>query len=216
MNLETRMRQSIEHHSGSLILRSDVNSLGSQSNVSHVLNKLIEKGEIVRVSRGVFVKAKKEVLDTAIVHEFIERLELVIHGDIPAINYIDSDAKDILVEIENKRVDRKLYLNGKSIRFVSYKKKRAEKSQRSSTNIPAIGVAHYVRELAEQHDISYVNNSKDYWATTVTRLAGDEVKSDPVKDLIIELKREGKISKKDVADLMANYLKERKHGIRPI
>jgi len=56
----------------------------------------------------------------------------------------------------------------------------------------------------------------DQWAETVTRLAGDEVRSGPVQDMLIALKRAGKLSTGDMAALLVNYLRERKQGGRPV
>lgn len=53
----------------------------------------------------------------------------------------------------------------------------------------------------------------DQWADAVTRLAGDEVVNDTVEDLLVALKRAGKITKQEVAILSVNYLREQKQSV---
>jgi hypothetical protein len=47
------------------------------------------------------------------------------------------------------------------------------------------------------------------WAETVTRLAGDEVRSGPVQDLLAALERAGKLSAGDMATLLVICLREK-------
>ena len=74
-------------------------------------------------------------------------------------------------------------------------------------------MGNYVRRLAGLHKVRYVPTPADKWAETVTRLAGDEVRSGPVQDLLVALKRAGKLTKDDMARLLVNYLRERKQGV---
>jgi hypothetical protein len=71
----------------------------------------------------------------------------------------------------------------------------------------------YVRNLADFHGIEYVPTATDQWADMVTRLAGDEVRTGPVQDLLLALMRAGKLTKNDMARLLVNYLRERKLGV---
>jgi len=58
MNLEARMHQSITRRSSNIILRTELAHLGSETQVSHVIKILIDKGELVRISRGVFLNTR--------------------------------------------------------------------------------------------------------------------------------------------------------------
>ena len=71
----------------------------------------------------------------------------------------------------------------------------------------------HVRRLAGFHGVRYGPTAADQWAETVTRLAGDDVRSGPVQDLLVALKRAGKLTKADMATLLVNYLRERKQGV---
>ena len=82
--------------------------------------------------------------------------------------------------------------------------------------IPTAGVAQFIRDLAQMHGVSHTRTPTDQWAETVTRLAGDEVHSGPIQDLLIALKRAGKLSTDDMAALLINYLRECKQHVRSV
>lgn len=80
----------------------------------------------------------------------------------------------------------------------------------SVLDIPASDVRQYIIDLAKKHKITYVRTYGDEWAETVTRLSGDDVKADEIACLVIALKRAGKISGKEMGNLIINYLREKK------
>lgn len=223
MKLETRMRQSIQKRTGTLILRSDVASLGSPTQVTHALDVLIQKGELIRLTRGLYAKTDLSNIEprprgsiTTIIREAANKLGLIIHNDLSKEISNNDEKGEILVETENPRIERKIFVDGKVIHFRSYKKRAADSNKLIDKTIPTSGVAKYVSTLAKKHNITYSVNPMDTWAQTVTRLAGDVVKPDHIEDLIIALKRAGKISKKEVAALTVNYLRETKRGVRSV
>ena len=60
----------------------------------------------------------------------------------------------------------------------------------------------YVRQLAKREGIVFVPTFADIWATAVTKLAGDEVKSDATDDLLVALTRAGKLTPRDMTKLV--------------
>lgn len=78
-------------------------------------------------------------------------------------------------------------------------------------NIPKSGVKNYVHNLALAHHVVYTKTQGDVWAENVTRLAGDDVVTDEVEDMIVALKRSHVIDAKTMVMLLGNYLDERKH-----
>jgi hypothetical protein len=60
----------------------------------------------------------------------------------------------------------------------------------------------YVRQLAKREGIVFAPTFADIWATAVTQLAGDEVKSDPTDDLLVALTRAGKLSPREMTKLV--------------
>ena len=218
MNLETRMRQSIKKRSGALILRSDVAALGSPTQVSHVLDLLIKKEVLTRLGRGLYLKKasadtpatpQPTMSLTTIIREAVRKLGLTLHSDIPAESSTTTTHADILIEVENPRVDRKMHINGKVIHLRSYRKPKTNIDDAIELALPTTGIADYVAALAKKYQVNYASNQMDEWAKAVTILAGDEVNPDKTEDLIVALKRAGKLSQKEVALLTINHLRER-------
>ena len=67
----------------------------------------------------------------------------------------------------------------------------------------------YVIDLAAQHGISYQETAADRLAVVATRLAGDEVVTDEIEDLIVALKRAQLITGTQMAELLGQYLDEK-------
>lgn len=115
------------------------------------------------------------------------------------------------------RVSRKLALGQGTVQYGSDRHRKAFTASRRNPParavLPTTDVDQFVRGLAEQHGIRYVPTAADQWAETVTRLAGDDVRSGPVQDLLVALKRAGKLSKDEMARLLVSYLRERKQGV---
>ncbi len=68
--------------------------------------------------------------------------------------------------------------------------------------------AEYVIALAEQNGIHYLPTPEDELAEVATRLAGDDVVTDEIEDLIMALRRAGMISGTELVRLLGQYLKE--------
>jgi hypothetical protein len=75
--------------------------------------------------------------------------------------------------------------------------------------IPTVGLKRYVLDLAEVSKVSYVKTYADEWAENVSRLAGDDVRTDSIEQLVIALKKEKKVTGTEAVHLLANYLRER-------
>lgn len=67
----------------------------------------------------------------------------------------------------------------------------------------------YVIDLADQFGIRYQATSEDALADIATWLAGDEVVTDEIEDLIVALKREGAINGGEMVALLSRYLNEK-------
>lgn len=222
MKLETRMRQSIQHRRGVVLTRSDLAPLGSKTQVTHALSVLVNNGELLRLSRGIYAKAQRMgnnvkaqgSLDI-IIREVATKLGFQLRQKDLCFEKVNASQDEIIVEVDAPRVKRKLNINGKIICFRSYSRKSATKNTafKLAKTPPTKEVARYVAELADYYKISYCYNTMDQWADAVTRLAGDEVVNDTVEDLLVALKRAGKITKQEVAILSVNYLREQKQSV---
>ncbi|MET1478156.1 MULTISPECIES: DUF6088 family protein [Burkholderia] len=58
MTLETRVVRSIRRRKSVVILRSEVSGLGSQSQLTRVLAKLVATGQLIRVGHGIYAKTR--------------------------------------------------------------------------------------------------------------------------------------------------------------
>ncbi|WP_339804643.1 hypothetical protein [uncultured Marinobacter sp.] len=67
----------------------------------------------------------------------------------------------------------------------------------------------YITDLAEQFGIRYQATPEDALADIATRLAGDEVVTDEIEDLIVALRRAGAINGNEMVALLGQYLDEK-------
>lgn len=224
MNLEARMRQSISRRSGSVVLRSDVSGLGCTAQVSNVLDSLITKGFIYRIGRGIYAKAsfiesssaKLSNTISTVITDTAAKLGFSLKA-IPSLESIDFKAGEtIIIETNKARVSRTISINGIKILFSGRTSRAKSCKANQFVRFPTKNVAKYIVNLANANKVKYEQSSMDLWANTVTRLAGDEVRQDKVEDLLIAMKRAGKITSKEVAILTVNYLRERNQSVRSV
>lgn len=217
MKLADRMRQSIRRRSGHVVLRADLAPLGSASQVSEALKTLQRDGELLRLGAGIYAKARRDEST----HEVKPVVDVETLGREVALKLkarVAESAEGMLVlDTGDRRVSRKLALGQRAVKYVNSRNRRAFTAFRrkpwDTATLPTTDVGNYVRWLAGFHGVRYVPTAADQWAETVTRLAGDEVRSGPVQDLLVALKRAGKLTKDDMARLLVNYLRERKQGV---
>lgn len=69
-------------------------------------------------------------------------------------------------------------------------------------------IAARIRKMALEHHVTYVHTSRDTLAHHITRLAGDDVHFDEVEQLLIALQRSGHLSRMEMVQLQAAYLRE--------
>lgn len=232
MKLEDRMRQSIRRRAGNVVLRADVAGLGSASQVTHALGALQHRGELLRIGSGVYAKATRDAgtdrTRPLVDFESLAR-EAAQKFGVPwrpqtlktpgGLGVSGNGATEFVIETGERRISRKLSLDRQTVVFVSGHGQSATgsgKTTRQRLAIPSSGIASFVQGLARRFKVSYVPNSMDRWAETVTRLAGDEVHADDTQDLLVALKRSGKLSTDEMALLMVNYLRERKQNVRSV
>jgi hypothetical protein len=68
--------------------------------------------------------------------------------------------------------------------------------------------AAYIRWLAAQHRVTYVQTSSDQLALHMTRLADDAIRPDEIEGLLFALQRAGHLSRKQLVHLQVQYLRE--------
>jgi hypothetical protein len=62
--------------------------------------------------------------------------------------------------------------------------------------------------MAQEHQVAYSRTEHDLLAQHITRLAGDDVQLDEIEQLLIALQRDGHLTRAEMIQLQANYLRE--------
>lgn len=234
MKLEDRLLLSVKRRTSDVILRSEISDMASASQVSEALKALQKRGVLVRLGTGVYAKASKDSVSGAVVPvKSLEALvvetfqKLGVHVEVeqsPTTNYVGSTALSpytLIADTGRHRISRKLSVGSRSVSYVNDRTRHEKSGMDGLTredsrkrgrrpSIPTSSVGQYVRDLAGRYNVVYTRTSADQWAEAVTRLAGDEVKSGHVQDLLVALKRAGKVTTKEMALLLMNYLREQK------
>jgi hypothetical protein len=231
MKLEDRMLKSIHRKNGNVILRSDVANLGSDSQVSEALRSLQEKKELVRIAIGVYAKAHPDPKSGSarvgadlrtLTSEALRRLcKSATLEQWKMLHDNDRHCWVAYVSKSEHRFNRKFHLGDQFVWLTTTSTAPQPTSHCDESNSLASHwpnehsknktTRHYILTLARKHDVSYQHTLQDRWANTITQLAGDDVIRDPVKDLLVALKRAGKVSTDEMANLLIRYLREKKN-----
>jgi hypothetical protein len=65
-----------------------------------------------------------------------------------------------------------------------------------------------IRKMAQERHVAYVRTERDTLAHHLTRLAGDFVELDEIERLLIALQRSGYLTRTQMVQLQADYLRE--------
>jgi len=65
-----------------------------------------------------------------------------------------------------------------------------------------------IRKMAQKYHVAYFRTPRDVQAHHITRLAGDDVELDEIEQLLIALQRSGHLSRAEMVQLQAAYLRE--------
>jgi hypothetical protein len=97
-----------------------------------------------------------------------------------------------------EKIGRKALLEQAMAKMQHQRTQQLKRARRRRTDPTAL----YVRRLAKREGIVFAPTFADLWAKVVTKLAGDEVKSDRTADLLVALTRAGKLSPRDMTRLV--------------
>lgn len=89
---------------------------------------------------------------------------------------------------------------------------KRESASPASTGI-ITDTACYVNILAEQQGVIYRSTFCDFWASAVTRLAGDEIMPDATDDLLVALTRNGSLCPDELVRLVIKHHRELKKEV---
>ncbi len=213
---ESRILSSIKHRPGPVVLRRDVARLGSASQVTESLKALQIKGIIVRVGAGIYAKLIRDAATGTvtlaasaedIALEAFRKLGVSVR--IEQGRVADATGNDALkLDTGMRRIKRRLSIGDKTVAYVQRHSNKSTPSLAVPLQIPSVGVSQFVERLARQHHVSYTRTAVDEWAETVTRLAGDDVRSDSTGDLLVALKRAHKLSDREMTALLISHQRE--------
>lgn len=130
LSIKARMIRSLSMRRSEIILRSDFTPIGSQSQISRILNEFVSEGRLVRIGYGVFAKAKissisgkavpREPLEV-LAEETLRRLRIdAIPGNAQR-DYASGQSTQVPVQAVfntgRRRISRKLMLGNRSVRY---------------------------------------------------------------------------------------------------
>lgn len=67
-----------------------------------------------------------------------------------------------------------------------------------------------IRRMAQRHQVVYTPTQTDRYAHHVTRLADNHVELDEIEQLLVALQRSGHLTRPEMVQLQASYLRETK------
>jgi len=124
------MIRSLSMRRSEIILRSDFTPIGSQSQISRILNEFVSEGRLVRIGYGVFAKTRissisgkavpREPLEV-LAEETLRRLRIdAIPGNAQR-DYASGQSTQVPVQAVfntgRRRISRKLMLGNRSVRY---------------------------------------------------------------------------------------------------
>ncbi len=227
------MRLSVRRRAGQVVLRAELSRLGSASQVSSALKALQKKGELVRLGAGVYAKAAREpgtgevrpLADFGVLaREAADKLHMLVNPNATRsrseVSATQNAGQIVVFDTGHRRVSRKLALGSHRVVYTNDRMRAVARFSRVPGGrlplIPNTGVAQFVRALARVSQVKFIRTPLDEWAETATQLAGDDIRSGPVQDLLVALKRAGVISSDELAALLINFLRERKQSVRSV
>ena len=128
MTLTDRLQRSIKMRTGNIVLRRDVDSFGSPSQVSEAMRQLQKRGLITRIGTGVYAKTRVSTVTGAIIPagtleglaaEALQRLGADVRPGAAAAAYNAGETTQIpgtfVVNTGSKRISRKIAVGGRSV-----------------------------------------------------------------------------------------------------
>ena len=103
-----------------------------------------------------------------------------------------------------QQVGKQALQNSASARAKQIRSKSFQRSKKLRLTL----TARYVEQLAKLEGISFKQTYADHWANSVTKISGDEVRSDTTDDLLVALTRSGKLTPSAMVKLVIAHHRE--------
>lgn len=131
ISTKTRIARSLgRSQKKTVFLRSDFEAFGSSTRVTRALQELIAEGRVVRVGRGIYVKARRSSVTGSVVP--VEPLETVAYKALAALGidarmgsaaraYVGGATQDvpmrISIDVGSSRVSRRIGFGGREVKL---------------------------------------------------------------------------------------------------
>ena len=128
MKLEERLLRSVRKRAGNIVLRSDVASLGSASQLSVALGALQQRGVLVRIGMGVYAKTRVSTVTGAVIpagsletlsREVLRRLGIAVTAGRAAVDYNEGHSTQLpgtlVVNTGRRRIQRDITVGGRRL-----------------------------------------------------------------------------------------------------
>ncbi|ROZ79202.1 type IV toxin-antitoxin system AbiEi family antitoxin domain-containing protein [Ramlibacter sp. WS9] len=219
MKLESKLRVSLAKRADHIVLRRELAQLGSKSQLTEAINRLITAGRLVRLSPGVYAKA---IVDSQ------GKLELSAPPDVLAREIQAKTGHAASVPQVESKLSRPAFQQkfasdlpraGGASPFAERRRKRRTGTFElpdDVTQLPNKGVGAFVARLAKAHGVVYTRTQLDDFAEAVTRLAGDDERLDATGKLLATLRKQSVINGPQLARLMTNHMREQQDAVRPV
>jgi pyridoxine 5'-phosphate synthase PdxJ len=130
MKLEERMRRSIKQRGSNVILRAELDGMGSASQVSEALRALQGKGILVRIGTGVYSKTRKSSVTGATIPagsletlatEALEKMGVKVSAGTAASAYNSGETTQLpgtfIANTGRRRISRKIAVGGRTVKY---------------------------------------------------------------------------------------------------
>ncbi|MCV0441299.1 MAG: hypothetical protein K5880_22115 [Hydrogenophaga sp.] len=222
-----KLQHSIRSRDGAVVLRRDLSHLGGASQLTAALAMLVDRGDLVRVSPGVYAKTKAGAAGRRelaaepanVVAEALKKL-----GKVKGVNVVPRSDKEVqvIVNPSGSRIFRQWSLGGTQVGLRRAEPSSSEKLRDLAKQslvlpkvLPTTNVAAFVADLANKAGVKAARTKLDEFAEAVTRMAGDDVRLDDVEQTLVALKERNVVNGRQMGTLMLNHMREMR-SVRPV
>jgi hypothetical protein len=216
MTVLDRLRTSISRRSDQVILRSELEFAGGKSQLTSALGKLVKEGTLMRMTTGVFARARRDSSGHVELLSRPERVLKELFGKLRITATLvtteqHQDHSTYVFDVGHSRMRRQLHVGRDTVRYVGCNQKRQGLLPAMPANLeqlPTSSVAKFLVDFAKAHDVKPHLSGLDVWAEAVTQAAGDHVHLDATGRLLVSLYEARLINGRQMARLMTNYTRE--------
>lgn len=218
MKLESKLQVSLSKRADHVVLRRELAKLGSKSQLTEAIKRLIAEARLVRLAPGVYAKISRDshgAVQLAAPAQVIADEILAKTGRPAVIRRIDSDGGSPKFEATFTGMP----ANASAARLAQPRRKRRAATFKLPSDVaqlPVKDVASYVARLAAAHGVVFKRTRLDDFAEAVTRLAGDDEQLDATGKLLASLRKKSLINGPQLARLMTNHMREQKNAVRSV